>query len=68
MLRCAPYMNSSEDSTIDGAQQPASVVMQQNSFGDGEGVQESNSGNIGRYIRQTDVIYHCEHLIAFNTD
>ncbi|XP_060607062.1 uncharacterized protein LOC132759322 [Ruditapes philippinarum] len=53
-LRCAPYWNSSKENPIDdnkdGAQQPNSVVMQQNSPGDGEGVEESNSGNIGLYI------------------
>ncbi|XP_053392530.1 uncharacterized protein LOC123563862 [Mercenaria mercenaria] len=53
-LRCAPYWNASKDNPIDenkeGAQQPNSVVMQQNSFGDGEGVQVSNSGSIGLYI------------------
>ncbi|KAH3869721.1 hypothetical protein DPMN_032891 [Dreissena polymorpha] len=50
-LRCAPYWNKSAhnplDAHKDGAQQPNSIVMQHNSFGDGEGVVESSSGNLG---------------------
>ncbi|XP_052781577.1 uncharacterized protein LOC128218081 [Mya arenaria] len=54
-LRCAPYWNSSTESplaadTSKGAQQPNSIVLQHNSFGDGEGVKETTSGSIALFI------------------
>ncbi|KAL4240881.1 hypothetical protein ACF0H5_001664 [Mactra antiquata] len=53
-LRCAPYWNASKDNPFeknkDGAQQPNSIVLQHNSFGDGDGVQTASGGNLVLYI------------------
>lgn len=50
-LRCAPYWNKSGNNPLDknkdGAQQPNSIVMQHNSFAEGDGVQNAAGGNLG---------------------
>lgn len=52
-LRCAPYWNTSAKNPLeenqDGAQQPNSIVLQHNNIGDGEGVVEAKSGNLGSH-------------------
>lgn len=53
-LRCAPYWNASSKNPLEtneeGAQQPNSIVMPHNSFGDGNGAQQTGRGSIALYI------------------
>lgn len=59
-LRCAPYWNASSKNPLEtneeGAQQPNSIVMPHNSFGDGNGAQQTGRGSIGEFTNVSVVV------------